>query len=243
MSVRFVIGRAGSGKTEHVFRSMVDAMRADPLGPPIFLIVPKQATFSAERELTCNRGLGGFCRAHVISFDELSRSVLAECGGGAIPEVTPTGRQMLLGHLLRKNASKLAFYDGVARQPGLAARLDAMFDEFQRSGKDPHALNELIHELSATATDAEGELLLRKMRDFRLLYGAYTAFLGQDRLDPHGRVTQMLACLQESNAFRGATVYVDGFAEFTENERRTLARLARFAHRVDIALLIDPSHP
>jgi ATP-dependent helicase/nuclease subunit B len=106
MSVRFVIGRAGSGKTGHVFRSMVDAMRADPLGPPIYLILPKQATFSAERELTCDSGLGGFCRAHVLSFDELSRSVLAECGGGAIPEVTAIGRQMLLGHLLRKNAER-----------------------------------------------------------------------------------------------------------------------------------------
>src|SRR5690242_2430229 len=125
MSVRFVIGRAGSGKTRHVFRAIVDAMRADPLGPPIYLIVPKQATFSAERELTCNSELGGFCRTRVISFDELSRSVLAECGGGAIPEVTQIGRQMLLGHLLRKNATKLNFYDGVARQPGLASRLDA----------------------------------------------------------------------------------------------------------------------
>jgi ATP-dependent helicase/nuclease subunit B len=243
MSVRFVIGRAGSGKTRHVFRAIVDAMRADPLGPPIYLILPKQATFSAERELTCNSGLGGFCRARVISFDELSRSVLAECGGGAIPEVTPIGRQMLLGHLLRTNAAKLTFYDGVARQPGLAARLDAMFDEFQRSGKDAADLNDLIDELKTAATDAEGELLLRKMQDFRLLFAEYTTFLGQDRLDPHGRLAQMLDCLQNSDAFRNATVYVDGFAQFSENERRTLARLARFASSVEIALLIDPSHP
>ena len=247
MSVRFVIGRAGSGKTRHVFRSIVDAMRTDPLGPPIFLILPKQATFSAERQLTCNSGLAGFCRARVLGFDELTRSVLAECGGGAIPEVTPIGRQMLLGHLLRSNAERLTFYDGVARQPGLAARLDAMFDEFQRSGKDPAALDELLDELESQATgdarDTEAELLLRKMQDFRLLYTAYTAFLGQDRLDPHGRLAQMLACVEHSETFRGATVYVDGFAQFTDAERRTLARLGRFVARMEIALLADPSHP
>ncbi|HEV2293269.1 MAG TPA: PD-(D/E)XK nuclease family protein [Tepidisphaeraceae bacterium] len=242
MPVRFVIGRAGSGKTRHVFRSMVDAMRADPLGTPIYLILPKQATFSAERKLTCNSGLSGFCRAHVLSFDELSRTVLAECGGGAIPEVTPMGRQMLLGHLLRQHAAQLTFYDGAAHQPGLAARLGATFDEFQRSGKDPAALNVLIDELKTTATDAEGELLLRKMQDFRLLYTKYTAFLGQERLDPHGRLAQMLQCLHDSSAFRGATIFVDGFAEFTESERRTLARLARFAQRVEIALLVEPAH-
>src|SRR5947207_13548140 len=102
MSVRFVIGRAGTGKTRHCFDAIVEALRADPLGPAIFWILPKQATFSAERELTCESGLGGFCRARIVSFEQLGRDILGECGGAAIPEVSALGRQMLLGHLLRQ---------------------------------------------------------------------------------------------------------------------------------------------
>src|SRR5687767_14042333 len=242
MSVRFVIGRAGTGKTHHCFRSIVDAMRADPLGPPIYLLLPKQATFAAERELTCNSGLAGFCRARVISFDQLSRDILAECGGGAIPEVTPLGRQMLLGHLLRKHRADLKFFAAVAQQPGLAAKLDGAFAEFQRCGKNAAELLAIVEELaSIESDDAESRLLLDKLRDFHLLYHAYTEFLGQDRLDPHGRLAQMLACMEQSLAFRGATVYVDGFAEFTENERRTLVQLANDAAHIDVALLIDPA--
>jgi ATP-dependent helicase/nuclease subunit B len=244
MAVRFVIGRAGSGKTAHCFRAIVDACRADPLGPPVYWILPKQATFQAERELTCNSGLAGFCRARVLSFEQLGETILAECGGGAIPEVTPLGRQMLLGHLLRTHKSQLKFFSGVAHQPGLAAKLDATFAEFERSGKDEVALATAIDDL-ANAEGAEGDArhLLDKLRDFRLLFGAYRAFLGQDRLDPHGRLNQMLTCLRTSHAFRGATVYVDGFAEFTDAERRTLAGLATIAHRVEVALLIDPESP
>src|SRR5687768_13914934 len=244
MSVRFVIGRAGTGKTHHCFRSIADAMRAAPLGPPIYLLLPKQATFAAERELTCNSGLAGFCRARVISFDQLSRDILAECGGGAIPEVTPLGRQMLLGHLLRKHRADLKFFAAVAQQPGLAAKLDGAFAEFQRCGKNAAELLAIVEELaSIESDDAESRLLLDKLRDFHLLYHAYTEFLGQDRLDPHGRLAQMLACMEESLAFRGATVYVDGFAEFTENERRTLVQLAKVAARIDVALLTDPNSP
>jgi len=69
VSVRFVIGRAGSGKTKHCFDAIVEAMRAEPLGAPIYWILPKQATFSAERELTTRSGLDGFCRARVLSFE------------------------------------------------------------------------------------------------------------------------------------------------------------------------------
>jgi ATP-dependent helicase/nuclease subunit B len=42
MPVTFVIGRAGSGKTTRCFRQIVDAARADQLGPDLLLILPKQ---------------------------------------------------------------------------------------------------------------------------------------------------------------------------------------------------------
>ena len=73
MAVTFVIGRAGSGKTTRCFRRIVDAIRADPLGPAILWIVPKQATFMAERQLTCESGLGAFCRARVVHIRSLPR--------------------------------------------------------------------------------------------------------------------------------------------------------------------------
>src|SRR5215212_8935302 len=132
MSVRFVIGRAGSGKTRHCFDAIVKELRAEPLGPPIFWILPKQATFSAERELTCDSGLGGFCRARVVSFEQLGHDILSDCGGAAIPSVSALGRQMLLGHLLRELQPQLKFFKAVARQPGLAAKLDSAFAEFDR---------------------------------------------------------------------------------------------------------------
>ena len=88
MSVRFVIGRAGTGKTRRCFDAIVEALRADPLGPPIYWILPKQATFMAERELTCASGLEGFCRARVISFETLGADVLANCGGDAVPQAS-----------------------------------------------------------------------------------------------------------------------------------------------------------
>src|SRR5438034_6684505 len=99
-------------------------MRADPLGPPIYWILPRQATFSAERDLTTRSGLDGFCRARVLSFDLLGEEVLAACGGSAVPRISALGRQMLLGYLLRVHQDQLRFFASVARQPGLASRLD-----------------------------------------------------------------------------------------------------------------------
>ena len=244
MAVRFVIGRAGSGKTRHCFDAIVAAMRADPLGPAIYWLLPKQATFQAERELTTASGLDAFCRARVLSFELLGEEVLAGCGGAAVPAVSAVGRQMLIGHLLRTKQEELTFFRGVARQPGLAARLDATFAEFERCGKDPAALAEVIDQLgSEVAENATGDadLLRRKLSDFHRLFKAYRDALGDERVDPHRRLEQVLACIADHKPLRGAAVYIDGFYEFTERERRMIVALAASASAVEITILMDPA--
>jgi len=161
MAVRIVIGRAGSGKTLRCFEGVLNALRADPLGPPVYWIVPKQATFMTERRVVCASGPDGnpgwgFCRARILSFESLGEEILQECGGAAVPEVTALGRQMILGHLLRKfqpaqtaaNESELRFFGRAAHQPGLAAKLDATFAEFERNGRSSEDLASLLEGLS-----------------------------------------------------------------------------------------------
>src|SRR5688572_18387936 len=185
-------------------------LRADPLGPAVYWIVPKQATFMAERMLTC--AVGAFCRARVVSFEQLGREVFAFAGGNVIPEVTPLGRQMVIGHLLRQLKPQLKFFASSARQPGLAAELDNAFAEFERSGQTTEQLATLIDDLElAKPVDVDHLSLLAKLRDIRLVYAEYTKYLGQERLDQHQRLTHVLNCLDGCPPLRGATVYVDGF--------------------------------
>src|SRR5262245_43981095 len=241
MPVRLIIGRSGSGKTLHCFRTIVEMMRADPLGPPIWLIVPKQETFTAERELTCGSGLGGFTRTRVVSFELLGEEVLAEVGGTAIPQITELGRQMVIGHLLRRYQQQLSFYGSTARQVGLAAELDATFSEMERSGKTVEDLSQAIEELQASPSGAQIEPLLDKLHDIRLLYAQYTVYLGQDRLDPQRRLEYVLAALERCRRVQGSTVFVDGFLEFTDFERRMLAELGKVCRDVHVTLLLDPA--
>src|SRR3954452_15461354 len=242
MALTFVIGRAGSGKTARVFGRIADAVRAESLGPPIIWLLPKQATFTAERELTC--AVGAFSRVRVVSFELLGRMIEADCGGSAVPEVTGLGRQMVLGHLLRRHQGQLGFFASVARRPGLAAELDATFAEFERSRKTTADLADLLDQLKhADPSDAECPSLQAKLRDLALLYDAYTRYLGQERLDQHCRLTQVREKLEQCSMLRPAAVYVDNFADFTDYERRILVGLAKTCRSVDVALLLDPNSP
>ena len=134
-TVRFIIGRAGSGKTARIVDDIAALLAADPLGPPIFLMVPDQATLLYERLLARAAPLGGYVRLRIITFRQLSQWLLDRAGGTAIPEVTALGRRILIGRLLRRLEPQLGFYRSTARQPGLAGRLDDAFAELENSDR------------------------------------------------------------------------------------------------------------
>ena len=242
MSLRFIIGRGGTGKSVHCFRSIISMLKERPLGEEILFLLPRQATFNAQRMLACGGELNGFCGVRVESFDELAAELMAECGGKAIPQVSTLGRQMILGHLLRKNQNRLRYFSKVATYPSLAARLEGALSEFDRCGTEPQKLAEAAAKISDDAQEAavDSQVLSAKLHDLELLYQAYCDYLGQERLDPKRRMEHLLRCIDSSGRVRRATIFVDEFLELTDLERRMLARLAKRAKRVEVTLLMDP---
>lgn len=210
-----------------------------PLGPRIYWLLPKQATFEAERELTCR--LGGFMRVRVVSFDQLGQEILTDCGDVGIPQVTPMGRRMVIGHLLRKHQGDLKFYRASARRPGLAAELDSTFGEFERAGLDAPALDNLLNKIDPS--NDPGASLGDKLHDVQLLFNAYHAYIGQDRLDPQQRLDLVLKRVTECAPLKEATLFVDDFYDFTGYEQKLLVAIARTCRLTEIALLLDPDSP
>ena len=209
------------------------------------LLAPAPASdFHGRETPDLRRNLKASVCARVLHFEQLGEEIFAECGGSAVPEITPIGRQMILGHLLRRHAPQLTFFRSVERQAGLAAELDATFDELERAGKTADDLALLMDDLGqAGSNDVEGVALRAKLHDVRLLYQAYREYLGQDRLDQHRRLEQVLKSVETCSFVKRATVYVDGFLEFTDHERRMLGAIAQAGARMEITLLMDPHCP
>lgn len=248
MSVRFVIGRAGSGKTTWCQHQIAEACRADPLGPPIYWLLPRQATFQAERLLTCDSGLEAFARARIYSFEQLGQDVLAACGGLAIPQISAASRQMILAMLISRLSDKFQYFHSSANQARLASCLDGTLAEIERAGHTPEDLLRQLQDdpsqgafPSASPGTREVDLaaLPAKLHDLQLLYDHYLRYLGQDRLDPDRRQRQVLGCIEQWPALKGADVYVDGFTEFSDHQRQTLTSIARVCSNLHITLLMD----
>jgi len=245
MPTQFILGRAASGKTKFCMERIIAEVKADPLGSPIYYIVPKQATFLVQRRLAVGGELPGFCRIRVISFDKLASDLLTELAGDATPEVSPRGRRLILTHVLRILSPQLSVYQPAATRIGLASELDRTLSEIDRNGIDEHQLQSLIEQLAAEdppADSSQAQLIL-KLRDLLLIQNAYSTFLGQDRIDPQRRLAAIAAAAEHSRALAGSLVFVDGHLDYTRVECQLLAAIASRCRSLTITGLVDPKSP
>ncbi|MGA2231242.1 MAG: PD-(D/E)XK nuclease family protein [Tepidisphaeraceae bacterium] len=233
MSAQFIIGRAGAGKTHWCREQTLAACRDQPLGSAILWLVPRQATFQTQRDLCCGGGRQGFFRVRVLSFEQLCNQVLEETGAASAPQVTRTGRRILLGRFLRQRQGQLRFFKSAASHAGLAAEFDSALDELQRGGADVATLHTRLPQSSASDTLAE------KIADLQLIFGDYTAFLGQQRLDPDLRLLLAMRSFDQCALLQNATVFIDGYLHFTQRERRLICSLARICPAVHVSLTMD----
>lgn len=236
MSLRFIIGRAGTGKTSYCLQEIHKELLARPRGPGIILLVPEQSTFYMERALVLLPGLGGAIRAHVYSFRRLAWRVLQEAGGGARTLLRETGKRMILRNLLNQRKDQLKVFHQVARQPNFADSLAQVIGEMKMYCVTPAELSRIAADLGQ-----ENLLLRDKLQDLSLLYGDLEQFLAGRFIDPDDYLSLLAERLPLSHTCRGAEVWVDGFSGFTPQEYRVLKGLLMVSSRVNVALCCDSS--
>ncbi len=243
MAVQVVVGRAGTGKTACCLHAIRERLREDPAeGNHLIFLVPEQAAFQMERSLI--EALPGYHRCDVLSFRRLARRVLNEAGAG-LPELRrplgPMGRLMAVELLRRRREPELTVLGKAAgRSPGLLKQLAGAIDEWLQEDLDPEELRTLAEAARGRADDPHAA---GRLHDLYLLYGAYREFLADGRLDPTRELAAAAVLAGSVPWLRGAEVWVDGFAGFTELERRMLVRLAALARSMTVTLLADPASP
>lgn len=148
MSLKFVIGRAGSGKSRYCLDEIRHRLRQDPAGTPLVLLVPEQATFQMEYELVTTPGLHGMLRAQALSFRRIAYRVMQECGGISRVHIDDTGKQMLLFKILQAHREELTIFRRASEQRGFVKELNDLFNEFRRYRNDSRELDNIFERAS-----------------------------------------------------------------------------------------------
>lgn len=233
MSLRLIVGRAGSGKSYRCLNEIREQLSGSPDGPPLVLLVPEQATFQTEYALLKDSGLAGTLRAQALSFRRLAFRVMQETGGTSLVPIGDIGKHMLLYKLVRKLAPELKLYRGGELQPGFMDRLAELLAEWKRYGLEPETPSDML-----ASDGGVSPVLDSKLHDLMLLYRAMEGELAGSYIDAEDYLTFLQTGFAEASSMRGAQIWVDGFHGFTPGEFAALGELMAVAD-VTVALTLD----
>ncbi|QBP41731.1 helicase-exonuclease AddAB subunit AddB [Paenisporosarcina antarctica] len=236
MSLRLITGRAGVGKSELIRDEVAQASMNNPLGAPIFFVVPDQMSFSTESALSTTGQVNGIIRTQVTTFKRLAWRVLQETGGISRQEISGFGYRMLIRRLLEEHKEELSLFKQAANKRGFTDQMEMLLKEFTRYCLDYdtlHSLEESLKQMDAPRT------LQDKTHDLSVLLRALEERLGTAYIDSEGYYALLSKQIRDSVIIAESDIYVDGFVTMTSREYEILGELMKHAKRVTIALPLD----
>ena len=106
MGLKIVYGKAGSGKSEYCFSEIANLIKKEK---KIYMIIPEQFSFTAEKKLMKAIGNKAVINAEVITLSRMAYRVMQELGGNKKTKLTKCGKAMLIYSILNTNKNKLKF--------------------------------------------------------------------------------------------------------------------------------------
>jgi len=243
MSLRFIYGRAGCGKSYYCYneiKSMVDRGEKRHL----VLLVPEQFSLQAEKKLINVLGTGGILRTEVLSFKRMTYRVFNEVGGIANSKINSAGKCMLISRILQNFADEFKILAKPAIQQGFVNKISDMITEFKRCDVSPDDLEKAYLAICENSVENSsnynsGSMLREKLKEIILLYREYEKALQDKYIDGDDELTLLYKKLDISSLFDGSEIWIDEFSGFTEQEYKIIGKLMKKAYRVNVCLCTD----
>ncbi|MDD3225097.1 MAG: helicase-exonuclease AddAB subunit AddB [Clostridium sp.] len=232
MSLKFIYGRSGSGKSSFCIDDMKSKL-IENSESQLFYIVPEQFSFQAEKNILNSIGEESNLNVHVLSFKRMAYRVMGEVGGITRKHMDSAGKCMLISHVLESVFDDLTVFKRASLKEGFINTVSDLISEFKRYALTPEVLTKTAEDMT------EDTNLKDKLKDLSIIYGKFEDELHKNYIDSDDDLTVLSEKLEKSKMFDNAYVWIDEFTSFTPQQYKIIEKLLNKAKRVSITLTSD----
>lgn len=161
MSIRFITGRSGVGKTRRILEEIKLACETQPQGDPIFVLVPDQMAFHMEYQLLKQSERPSLMRVQGLSFSRFAYRILQETGGLSRYHLDQVGLALLLQKVMNEKQEELTLFPYYVNKPGFISKVGEMISEFKNYRVSPQQLFQSIDETQGISWSTQSQKKLR----------------------------------------------------------------------------------
>lgn len=232
MSLTIWTGTSGTGKTSRMFKEIETLTKDEPLGSNIYIVTPTQNTLSYEQLITQPKDgeVGGSMRTSVFSFTRLMWHVYNELGQPDKESLSEAGHVMFMHKLMEDMKDVLSYYHTTRGFIKFSEKVLEQIVEFRAYNVAPEHLNGLEFTKGRST---------EKYEDLSKIYKMWSEKISDYNIEDLNMIHQFIDDINKEENIRSlkdATIYIDGFHNFTESEFSLIYALEKKVKQVNLLL-------
>ena len=232
MSLQFIFGPSGSGKSYGLYRYIVDESIRRPRQNYVVL-VPEQFTMQTQKDLVAAHPRRGIMNIDVLSFGRLAYRVFEEIGGEVLPVLDDVGKNLILRKIAGDYEEELSVLKGNMKKLGYISEVKSVISEFTQYDIGEEELTAVMESIGSRSRT------YYKLKDIRILYQGFTEYLSRKYITKEELLDSLSRVIGQSEMLKNSIVVLDGFTGFTPVQNRLLLELLRHCRKVAVTVTMD----
>lgn len=232
MSLQFVFGNSGSGKSSYLYQTILEQAAGNP-DKNFLVIVPEQFTMQTQRELVERQENHAIMNVDVLSFARLAYRVFDELGKQDLVVLEETGKNLVLRKVAEQKKTELKVLGGNMNKMGYVSEVKSLISELTQYNITPELLEEFLNGAQI------GETLRLKMQDVLTMYRGFTEYMEGKFITAEEILSLLCEVAEESELLKNSVIVFDEFTGFTPIQNRLLKKMMEIAEKIMVSVTID----
>lgn len=232
MSLKFILGNSGGGKTEYMYQQVVREASLHPRRNYL-VVVPEQFTMQTQRKLVDLSENGAIMNIDILSFQRLAYRIFDELGMKQMDILEETGKNLVLRKIAQEQEGKLTVLKGNMHRMGYIGEVKSFISELMQYNIAPEQLEECIQ------NEKLSSVLTAKLKDIHVMYQEFTKYLEGNYITAEELLSVLAGVAEESLILKNSVLVLDEFTGFTPVQVDLLQRLMPICSEIWVSLTID----
>lgn len=232
MSLQFIMGPSGSGKSHYLYQKVTEESLKYP-EKNFIVIVPDQFTMQTQKDLVMASPRKGILNVDVLSFNRLAYRVFEETGEGQQIILSDVGKSFVLRKVAGNYGPELKVLGGNLKKAGFINEVKSVISEFTQYDIQEETLNHMIEEAG------EETSLAGKLKDLETIYKGFQEYLQGKYITGEEVLDVLCNVVSKSKILKDSIVVLDGFTGFTPIQNKLLRELLLVCEKVVVTITTD----
>lgn len=217
MSLQFIFGNSGSGKSYRLYQTIIEESIKNP-DKNYLVLVPEQFTMQTQKDLVMQHPQKGIMNIDVLSFGRLAHRVFEEVGQNDRMVLDDVGKNLILRKIAGAYEGRLPALGRNMKKLGYISEVKSVLSEFTQYDIGISDMDRALKEIPS------GTNFYYKMQDLKILYEEFQSYLQGKYITGEELLEVLKEVVDQSAVVTGSVIALDGFTGFTPVQMKLIQK-------------------